>query len=84
MVVLTKADCCHAEDLHRNVAEVIAALQPLERGLIWPYVHAVSAEHGLGMRELRASLSLDASPASKEADIGGAPQDLHLEEDAYL
>ncbi|CAE7581764.1 engB, partial [Symbiodinium pilosum] len=56
MVVLTKADRCHPEDLHRNVAEVLAALQPLDHELVWPYVHAVSAELNLGLRELRASL----------------------------
>lgn len=59
MVVLTKVDLCHPEDLHRNVAEIIAALQPLDRDLVWPYLHAVSAEHDLGMRELRASLAAD-------------------------
>lgn len=56
MVVLTKVDRCHAADLHNNVAEILAALQPLDKDLVWPYVHAVSAEHDLGMRELRASL----------------------------
>jgi len=73
MVVLTKADRCHAEDLHRNVAEVIAALQPLERGLVWPYVHAVSSEHDLGIRELRASLSAEASAAMDSAEAGVGP-----------
>ncbi|CAE8610752.1 unnamed protein product, partial [Polarella glacialis] len=57
-VVLTKADLCHPEDLHRNVAEILAALQPMKKELVWPYVHAVSAAEDLGMRELRASLSL--------------------------
>eukprot|EP00435_Cladocopium_sp_Y103_P031463 s539_g8.t1 len=36
MVVLTKADRCHPVDLHKNVSEVIAALQHLDRDLIWP------------------------------------------------
>ena len=36
MVVLTKADRCHPSDLHRNVAEVLAALQHLDPELIWP------------------------------------------------
>eukprot|EP00913_Durusdinium_trenchii_P022731 g21347.t1 len=57
MVVLTKADKCHPVDLHKNVAEVLAALQHLDQELIWPYVHAVSAEHDLGLREFRASVS---------------------------
>eukprot|EP00434_Breviolum_minutum_P023804 symbB.v1.2.020998.t1/scaffold1794.1/size101098/5 len=57
MVVLTKADRCHPSDLHKNVAEVIAALQHFDKELVWPYIHAVSAEHHLGLRELRASLS---------------------------
>merc|ERR1711920_1053816 len=70
MVVLTKVDRCHADDLHRNVAEVIAALQPLDRDLVWPYVHAVSAEHDLGMRELRASISTEAVLAAEEATAG--------------
>jgi len=59
MVVLTKVDRCHPADLHRNVAEVLAALQPLDKDLVWPYVHAVSAEADLGMRELRASLAVE-------------------------
>lgn len=60
MVVITKVDLCHPDDLHRNVAEVLAAMQPLDKKLVWPYVHAISAEHDLGMRELRASLSIEA------------------------
>lgn len=58
MVVLTKVDLCHPADLHMNVSEVLAALQPLDKELVWPYIHAVSAEHDLGIRELRASLSV--------------------------
>jgi len=59
MVVLTKVDRCHVVDLHRNVAEVLAALQPLDKELVWPYVHAVSAQYDFGMRELRTSLSVE-------------------------
>lgn len=82
MVVLTKVDLCHPEDLHRNVAEVLAALQALDPDLVWPYVHAVSAEHQMGLRELRASLSVEAisglrlekkaaKAAAREAAAGG-------------
>merc|ERR1712008_378393 len=53
MIVLTKVDRCHPEDLHRNVTEVIASLQHLDKELIWPYIHAVSAEYDLGLKELR-------------------------------
>lgn len=67
MVVLTKVDRCHTEDLHRNVTEVLAALQPLDKDLVWPYVHAVSAEYDLGMRELRASLSVESIAGSAVA-----------------
>jgi len=70
MVVLTKVDRCHADDLHRNVAEILAALQPLDRDLVWPYVHAVSAEHDLGLRELRASLSVESALGLQEARPG--------------
>lgn len=59
MVVLTKVDRCHTEDLHRTMAEVLAALQPLDHELVWPYVHAVSAQENMGMRELRSSLSME-------------------------
>merc|ERR1712113_1316332 len=59
MVVMTKVDLCHASDLHQNVAELIAAMQYLDKDLIWPYIHAVSAEHDLGMRELRAGLAVE-------------------------
>ncbi|CAK0872639.1 unnamed protein product [Prorocentrum cordatum] len=72
MVVLTKVDRCHADDLHRNVAEVTAALQHLDRELVWPFVHAVSADHDLGMRELRASLSIEAHVATEEESAGSA------------
>mmetsp|Transcript_1320 Transcript_1320/g.3331 ORF Transcript_1320/g.3331 Transcript_1320/m.3331 type:complete len:267 (+) Transcript_1320:2-802(+) len=72
MVVLTKVDLCHPEDLHRNVAEVIAALQPLDKSLVWPYIHAVSSDQELGLRELRASLSVE-SLGSKLG--GGSPGD---------
>ena len=36
MVVLTKADRCHPLDLHKHVAEVLAALQHFDQELIWP------------------------------------------------
>lgn len=65
MVVLTKVDKCHQEDLHRNVSEVMAVLQTLDKNLVWPYIHSVSSLHDLGLRELRASLATE-SPVSQE------------------
>merc|ERR1712110_844461 len=67
MVVLTKVDLCHAEDLHSNVVEVLTALRHLDTTLVWPYVHAVSAEHGLGMRELRASIAAESAVCAQAA-----------------
>eukprot|EP00747_Dinoflagellata_sp_TGD_P168286 gnl/TRDRNA2_/TRDRNA2_194307_c0_seq1.p1 gnl/TRDRNA2_/TRDRNA2_194307_c0~~gnl/TRDRNA2_/TRDRNA2_194307_c0_seq1.p1 ORF type:complete len:264 (-),score=30.32 gnl/TRDRNA2_/TRDRNA2_194307_c0_seq1:1-792(-) len=64
MVVLTKVDLCHAEDLHRNVSDVLNALHSLDQKYVWPYLHAVSAEQDMGMRELRASLAAESRAAA--------------------
>eukprot|EP00929_Paragymnodinium_shiwhaense_P062209 TRINITY_DN31054_c0_g1_i1.p1 TRINITY_DN31054_c0_g1~~TRINITY_DN31054_c0_g1_i1.p1 ORF type:complete len:300 (-),score=65.75 TRINITY_DN31054_c0_g1_i1:253-1152(-) len=67
MVVLTKVDKCHRKDLHKSVTSVLAYLQQLDKDYVWPYVHAVSAEHDMGMTELRASLAMESRASVKVA-----------------
>lgn len=62
MVVLTKVDQLVPADLHTKVLKTIAAIQEFDAPeSIWPVVHAVSARQGMGIAELRCSLSLEAS-----------------------
>merc|ERR1712216_75879 len=61
MGVLTKVDCVDPMALNRVMAHVVSLLQQLSPTHVWPYVHAVSGLHGLGVDDLRASLSAVAS-----------------------
>lgn len=69
MVILTKTDKLQPAELHESVRNIISFLQDisLQYGYaVWPYVHAVSALHNLGMEELRQSLSIIAHDADKK------------------
>lgn len=60
MVVLTKVDLLSENELGKVINSVIPLLEHHKRasGLrLWPYLHAVSAETGFGMNELRSAIA---------------------------
>ncbi|KAF8821943.1 GTP-binding protein [Cardiosporidium cionae] len=60
-VVLTKIDLLTALELHAMMLRIIALLESYQGGSYWPFLHAVSARHLLGIPELRCGLSTIAS-----------------------
>merc|ERR1712106_1086904 len=79
MVVLTKADKVNPDGLNRTMAHVISLLQDFDDEEIWPYVHAVSGQHGHGIAELRCSLASIASDFDAQRKLAmqdGGAQDV--------
>ena len=56
-IVLTKIDRVSQDHLHHVLAHTIDQLQRLDRRSVFPYVHAVSALHKMGMLELKCCLA---------------------------
>lgn len=67
MCVLTKVDTVSSKNLHNNVLSTLATMSEWQgRGLtIWPYVHALSAMHSLGVDELKSAICEVIDPASE-------------------
>ena len=59
VITLTKTDLVDSYELQKTIKATLALMDTASnlKGLrIWPYLHAVSAENGTGIRELRAAL----------------------------
>lgn len=60
MVTLTKTDLVPPHELEKTVKAMLALVEHYQKkeGLrVWPFVHAVSAETGFGIKELRSALA---------------------------
>jgi ribosome biogenesis GTP-binding protein YsxC/EngB len=60
VVTLTKADLLTSFELERTIKAIIPIMEHFKRTedlRLWPYLHAVSAETGYGVKELRSALA---------------------------